>query len=341
MARKKDLIKFLLILSISIGLSTSVFLQAQTGSIKGPRKFIDVDGIRTSYFEAGTGEDIVLIHGSAYGSPTGSAASFTAWFPSLSAHFHVIAVDRLGMGFTDNPKTDADYNVRAVIDHIFRFIEKKGIKKCHILGQSMGALPATRLAIEHPDLVKTLIIFDTCTLAPETERSDPGEAGAHEKPLVLTEDGVFEKLMETLHNKESLTGKVKEEWVKQCLEIALLPKTQEAAKGYELARSRFIERHPDMKDVNLYSYQIKEETHDMIRGGRLKVPTMIIWGANDTGCPEYHGFQLWEDVFQKSPLGRVQFHLYNEQNHWGWVDHPQEMTDLLVMFIRNSSSTPK
>ncbi len=77
----------------------------------------------------------------------------------------------------------------------------------------------------------------------------------------------------------------------------------------------------------------------MISKGRVKAPTIIVWGANDPGAPHYHGYDLFEVFragFQKSYI-RLEFHLYNEQNHWGWVDHPQEMTDLLVMFIRNSS----
>ena len=44
-------------------------MQDKTGA-KGPRKFIDVDGIRTSYFEAGAGEDMVLVHGGHFGSPS-------------------------------------------------------------------------------------------------------------------------------------------------------------------------------------------------------------------------------------------------------------------------------
>ncbi len=59
---------------------------------KGPRKFIDVDGIRTSYFEAGAGEDMVLIHGGHFGSPTSSAIAWTAIFPLLAAHFRLHAV---------------------------------------------------------------------------------------------------------------------------------------------------------------------------------------------------------------------------------------------------------
>jgi 2-hydroxy-6-oxonona-2,4-dienedioate hydrolase len=342
------LITVLLISGISIGLSPS---QAQTGSIKGPRKFIDVNGIRTSYFEAGSGEDIVLIHGGEFGSPTSSAATFTAWFPSLSAHFHVIAVDKLGMGFTDNPRTDADYSMTAVTDHILHFIEKMGIKKVALLGQSRGALPAARLAIDHPELVKTLIIFDSTTLAPDTAPMGPSEGrnSAFHTPVdvsgktPINEESIFSKLLLTVHNKGNVTGQVKDEWVKQSLEIARLPKMRECAERLALLRSRFVERHPEeikarpALEGEFWLYKEKDATLDMIREGRLHVPTLIVWGADDPGAAYEHGVQLFELV--RKSVGRAQFHLYNEQNHWGWVDHPQEMTDLLVSFVRNQVKT--
>ena len=44
-------------------------------------------------------------------------------FDALSEHYRVYALDKLGMGFTDNPKTDADYTIQAQTDHVSRFLE--------------------------------------------------------------------------------------------------------------------------------------------------------------------------------------------------------------------------
>ena len=71
-------------------------------------KFIDVEGIRTRYFERGSGETVVLVHGGAFGSTTG-ACSADDWdlnFDGLAQWFRVFAIDKLGQGYTDNPRTD-------------------------------------------------------------------------------------------------------------------------------------------------------------------------------------------------------------------------------------------
>ena len=70
-------------------------------------RFIDVDGIRTRYFEKGGGEALVLFHGSHFGT-TDACDSAIDWelnFDRLAQWFRVIAVDKLGQGHTDNPKS--------------------------------------------------------------------------------------------------------------------------------------------------------------------------------------------------------------------------------------------
>ena len=91
----------------------------EDGSIDGLKaKFVDVNGIRTRYYEMGIGEPMVLIHAEEGFSGHASANYFAKNIPGLAAHFHVFALDRLGSGLTDNPKTDKDYNIHAEMDHI-------------------------------------------------------------------------------------------------------------------------------------------------------------------------------------------------------------------------------
>ena len=84
----------------------------------GEAKFVDVDGIRTRYFEAGSGEILVLVHGGGFGQTAG-AEGWSSIFGGLAQHFHVYAFDKLGMGETDLPKSDADYTMAATIRHAY------------------------------------------------------------------------------------------------------------------------------------------------------------------------------------------------------------------------------
>ena len=83
-------------------------------------KYIDIDGINTRYFEAGDGEPMILIHG---GQP-GMASSSEIWFlniDELAKKYHVYALDKLGQGYTDNPKINEDYTMGAQVKHALPF----------------------------------------------------------------------------------------------------------------------------------------------------------------------------------------------------------------------------
>ena len=81
--------------------------------------------------------------------------------------------------------------------------------------------------------------------------------------------------------------------------------------------------------------QVKDETLESIGAGRLKSPTQIIWGGNDRGA----GYELGIDLFElvRKSVSRVQFHLFNQCGHHPFAEYPQEVTDLLVNFIKSSS----
>ena len=129
-------------------------------------KFIDVNGTKTRYFEGGSGEPLVLLHGGHFGSYY-DACCWSLNFTDLCSRFHVYALDKLGQGYTDNPKSDADYTMSAVIEHAYGFLRALGIQRAILLGHSRGALPVARIAVDHPEMVKNLIFLDTNTLPAE------------------------------------------------------------------------------------------------------------------------------------------------------------------------------
>jgi pimeloyl-ACP methyl ester carboxylesterase len=86
-------------------------------------KFIDVNGIRTRYFEKGAGPIVVLFHGGHFGSHDAAdcAEDWNLNFDGLAQWFHVYAVDKIGQGYTDNPKRDEDYTMATVVQHAYGF----------------------------------------------------------------------------------------------------------------------------------------------------------------------------------------------------------------------------
>ena len=101
-------------------------------------KFVDVDGIQTRYFEAGSGETVLLVHGGNFGSPHCCDCSLD-WnlnFDGLAEQFHVVALDKLGQGLTAIPSNENDYTMDAVVRHTLRFMEILNLSDVHVVGHS-------------------------------------------------------------------------------------------------------------------------------------------------------------------------------------------------------------
>ena len=313
----------------------------------GESKFVDVDGIRTRYFEAGSGEAMLLVHGGHYGMD-GSALGWMPVFTHLAAHFNVFAIDKLGMGLTDKPGSDEEYTMQATVQHLYRFMETLGISQVHLVGHSRGALPVASIAVNHPELVKTLILFDTNTLA-------PGDPPARSPNLPD-----FEETPPTVESKESirqrtLTGSstfhqnfVIAEYVEASYETASKSweKVRAVAVRLDTLRKRFIELNPEKvqsrpalannSGTGWWLYQVKDETLAAIKAGRLEPPTVIIWGFNDpTGTSRPHGLgmELFELVSQS--VEKAQLHYINLAGHAPYRLYPREVTNLIVGFTGN------
>jgi len=112
-------------------------------------EFVDVGGIRTRYFDKGGGEVILLVHGSHMGTPDAceSALDWELNFNSLAERYRVIAMDKLGQGYTGNPKTDADYTMAATVKHAAGLLRALGLKNVHVVGHSRGGYVVARLTL--------------------------------------------------------------------------------------------------------------------------------------------------------------------------------------------------
>lgn len=101
------------------------------------RRTIEVDGLTTSYLEAGEGDPVVLLHGGEFGA--GAELGWERTIPVLAARYRVLAPDQLGFG--QSAKVIDFVNSRAMrIRHVARFCQLLGIESAHFAGNSMGAI---------------------------------------------------------------------------------------------------------------------------------------------------------------------------------------------------------
>ncbi len=328
-----------------VNLAAMAFLLSTVsyGAPMGQAKSVDVDGIKTSYFEGGSGEAMVLVHGGNVGS-TVSANCWSPIFDYLAAHFHVYVIDKLGQGYTDNPLDDADYTMDAVTRHIHRFMETLGIQKVHLVGHSRGALPAARIATDHPEMIENLILFNSGTLARDESTPRPATpSGAAQparraEPPPPTKESIRQSLLSNpnSYHKDYITN----DYVEAQLRVALLPKRKEAQERMTWLTSQWVKENPEKMKENprlrngWWYDQLKRETYERIQAGRLTSPTLIIWGFNDPSAPANLGINLYNKI--ASVLGRAELHFFNQSGHYVFQEHPRKTADLMVSFIRSA-----
>ena len=153
--------------------------------------YIDAGGYRLHYFEAspagGGGTPLVLVHGlGARGEDWG------AMMPALAAHgFHVYAPDLLGYG--RSPKPDVDYSISLEEQTVVQFMQAVHVPWADVGGWSMGGWIAMKLALDHPEMVDRLAIYDSAGVYfPATWEADlftPDDvAGVRKLVSMLTPD---------------------------------------------------------------------------------------------------------------------------------------------------------
>jgi len=123
--------------------------------------WIDAGGLKTRFVQAGdpSKPPLVLLHGTA-----GSLENFAANIAVHAQHFNCIAFDMIGSGMTEKP--DYDYETGHYVAHAVDFLKAIGIGKTSVIGLSLGARVASRLAIDHPEMVEKLILLSATAYFP-------------------------------------------------------------------------------------------------------------------------------------------------------------------------------
>ncbi|HET7622726.1 MAG TPA: alpha/beta fold hydrolase [Gemmatimonadaceae bacterium] len=71
-----------------------------------------------------------------------------------------IAVEMKGQGGSDKPLGEGEYTVESLTEHVIEVLDALDVKSATLVGLSLGGLVAARVALEAPDRVKRLALFD-------------------------------------------------------------------------------------------------------------------------------------------------------------------------------------
>ncbi len=131
--------------------AVAAFAEAGTTPTSGYAK---VNGLNLYYEIHGTGEPLVLLHGG-----LGAIEMFGEILPVLSKARRVIGVDLQAHGRTAD--VDRPMSFEAMADDIAALLKHLGIEKADVMGYSLGGGVALRTAVQHPGVVKKLVLVST------------------------------------------------------------------------------------------------------------------------------------------------------------------------------------
>ena len=286
-------------------------------------KFIDIDGVRTRYVDRGAGETIVLFHGGNFGS-TGSADATDDWgstIDDIAKWGRVVAIDKLGQGYTGNPKTDDDYTMAAVVDHAYHTLRTLGIDTAHLVGHSRGGYLTCRLTVDHPELAKSCVIVSSNTCAPGTGGNE--KVFANKPTPSLTAESQRWVLKKYSYSADCVT----DEWVDALTAIAQQQSYAEAVDKMTQDGFLWTKFLPGLLTD-------KEDMFRLLQTRGIQRPVLQIWGYNDPTVSHAQAYELYRILAEKERRARWQ--TLNEAGHFCYREQRKRFNEVLRSFVTNA-----
>lgn len=275
-------------------------------------QFVDVDGIRVHFQEAGDPKApaLVLIHG--------FASSTLVWskvFLLLAdAGYRVIAPDLMGFGYSGKPR-NAEYTIPGQARLLTRLLDSLSIPRAIFVGSSYGGAVAATCALDYPDRVEKLVLVGTVSnnrpLAFNLMRvfSSP-LVGDLVSPLLIGSRRLLRRRMKRVYDRHS--------WVmdERRVDARHLPLR---AAGTHRAIIRTV-RGWDAE-------RISRDAH------LISLPTLLLWGENDREIPLADGERLHEEI------SGSRFVVFLKCGHLPHEEYPEAFTDVVSGFCKEGRSS--
>src|SRR5262245_41521192 len=114
-------------------------------------EYVDVNGSKLFYEMAGEGEVLVLVHAGFVDS-----RMWNAQWSEFAQHFRVVRYDMFGYG-----KSSPVVTPTAQRDDLYQLLKHLNIEQAHLVGCSQGGGVVLDFALDHPNMVKSLVLVST------------------------------------------------------------------------------------------------------------------------------------------------------------------------------------
>ncbi|MDK2122684.1 alpha/beta fold hydrolase [Parachitinimonas caeni] len=269
-------------------------------------KQIEVDGHVVHYLdnEASDKPVLLLLHG--FGA---DADNWTRFARQLDHDYRIIAPDLPGFGATGYQPTQ-HYGLQSQVARLKALVDKLGIQRFHLVGNSMGGYIAAEFAVRYPDQLSSLGLFDAAGVDMPVKSPFYHSAMAGKNLLLVSKREDVDKIFQLVFHVEPF-----------------IP-------GF--MREHYAERQMKMRDGQARIFEEIFGPRDWLenRLSRITVPTLIMWGDRDK-VVDPSSIPLFQAGIRQSVVEVIP-----DCGHLPMVEQPAEAARRFRRFLQNLPATP-
>jgi pimeloyl-ACP methyl ester carboxylesterase len=248
--------------------------------------------------DEGHGPVVLLLHGVGL-----TRAVWREVIPGLVTQFRVIAPDLRGHGRSPNPP-GSSFTFPELEGDVLRLLDAKGVDSAYVVGHSGGALLALRLALDHPERVRGLVMI-----------SGSAYTDTHTRSIAQRWNETYEKEGADAFGLRILKDLYYPDWIEAHLDFA--DQVREAVK------------HQDFGPATRWSLAMsKFDEKSRVPG--LKMPTLIVQAMDDQVVDASHGRIL------RQSIPGAQIRILPETGHMVPLERPKETVEAIASFVRSA-----
>ncbi|MGW0040726.1 alpha/beta fold hydrolase [Rhodococcus sp. NPDC003348] len=255
----------------------------------------------TNYHDVGTGDPVLLLHGS--GAGVSAWANWRGLIPVLAENFRVIAPDLVGFGYTSLPEPARFEIFDTWIDQVLALLDGLDIPKVHVVGNSFGGGLALHLATRFPDRLGRIVLMGAGGV--KFDFTPELDALWGYEPSIEN----MKKIMDIMAYDRSL---VTDELAELRYRATIRPGAQEA---FEMVFPEPRQRHLDAQIV----------PDDELAG--IEHEVLILHGREDRVVP----LAASQHMFDTIP--NSQLHVFGKCGHWTQIEHAARFQQLVSQFL--------
>lgn len=257
-------------------------------------------GLTLHYLDIGSGPVVLWLHGSGPGAS--GFSNFKGNYPVFEkAGYRNIVLDLPGFGRSDKP-TDVNYDLAFFVSSLQGFLDKTGIDRCTLLGNSLGGAIALGAALAYPERVEKLVLMA------------PG--GVEERETYFQMPGIL-RMVEVFAQ-----GPMGVEEMRQVMSLQLFDSSQ-LDENLLKERAAVAVTQP----ANLFSTMLVPNMTERL--GEIRVPILGFWGSNDQFNPPAGALKILDNAPQ------ARFIMLNRCGHWVQVEHQALFNRECIAFLND------